>query len=215
MFYDGSLTGPQFLAALCCRLGVIPRHLDILPVVCGCGVTVTTPEKYFGHIFLCDKLSRITHTYRHNLVRDSIAMVARSFGITVSKEPTCYVYPDAKRRPDLLFHTLPTPIAIDVTIVSPEEGPGDAAKSAEERKVKTHQTHVEKLQHRFLPFALESFGLIGHKAYLLIDSLSRSLPSYSCHLFKKMMLQAVASAAARGRADTMYSAKHLRVMGFL
>jgi hypothetical protein len=157
----------------------------------------------------CDKFSRISHTHRHNIVRDTVAKVAREYGITVSKEPTVYPYDGGKkRRPDLLFMVFPTPIATDFTIVSPTEEPGAAAKKAEEEKTKIHQAACAALQHGFIPCAAESPGLLGQEAHRLIAKLAHSLQPSLRLQFQRRMTRALANGLAQGRAATMHSVRH-------
>jgi hypothetical protein len=137
-----------------------------------------------------------------------LANAARKFGITVTKEPTIYVYRDRKGRPDLLFHTHPKPVATDVTIVSAKEIPGDAAKTAEQEKTEDHQEATSRLQHDFIPFACEPHGLIGQEGHRLIQHLAKALLPQSRKAFIRYMLHTASTAIAIGRADTMYSARY-------
>ena len=209
MTYDDSLTPASFSAALAARLGVVPKSFKITPAVCDCGTTIANDDAYYGHIFKCDRASRTSHTHRHNLVRDSVARVAREFGITVSKEPTIYPYDGGKRRrPDLLFFVTPTPVATDFTIVSPAEEPGSAAAAADDDKIATHQAATAAMQHGFIPFAMESPGLIGKGAHRLIACLAQAIQPGLQQQFHRRMMRATANGLAQGRADTMFSARH-------
>jgi hypothetical protein len=171
--YDGSLSPSTYVANLCYRLGILPGHLRVAPIYCSCNkfFGIGSDQEWCMHVMRCDKASRISHTHRHNLVRDALATTARSFGMTVSKEPTVYPYDGGvHKRPDLLFMVKPTPIVTDVTIVSAfDDEPGAAARAAEAQKTLIHATACSRLEHQFVPFAMESSGFIGQEAFLNLN----------------------------------------------
>jgi hypothetical protein len=209
MFYDpkNALTPAQFVTALCIRLGVLPSYLKIHGSKCNCGYIYSTTDcDTIDHILTCDLATPVTHTTRHNEVRDAIIQTCRSYGITTSKEPTCFNYSDGKRhRPDALFHTLPLGTAIDVSMVStfPAE---DAIKMREQEKVKAHKEAMSSANCTFFPFVLATRGTIGPKAESFIRTIAQAVQPFQQRGFIRTIHHAVATAAARGRADSVITA---------
>ena len=105
LWYDNSLTPAEFVTAFCLRLGFVPPHLRLSPCKCDCGVVIACDADQIDHTMVCDRFTAISHYTRHNILRDEVARVASTFGITTTKEPTIYPYEAGKKRPDLLFHT--------------------------------------------------------------------------------------------------------------
>merc|ERR1711916_280153 len=86
---------------------------------CGNYVYDEDARETVDHILACDSSTPAGHTLRHNMVRDTIIHTARMYGITTTKEPTCFTYGDGHaRRPDALFHTQPLGLATDVSMTS-------------------------------------------------------------------------------------------------
>ena len=132
--------------------------------------------------------------------------VANSFGITCTKEPTCYEYPSNKRRPDILFHT-DVGIAVDVSIVSPELVPGEHLQVIEKQKTKDHHAAVNAKQHVFYPAVFEAYGLFGKSTVNLIAQLARYLPTVLQADFRREMRSSIANALAQGRASAIVGTK--------
>lgn len=209
LWYDGSMSPAEFCTAFCIRLGIVQRHLRVHPARCDCGATVTNDLEQIQHTFSCDQFTSTTHTRRHNMLRDEICRVCMSFGISAVKEPTCYAYEEGRKRPDILFATFRT-IATDVTIVKPHEKPGEAAKEADEKKRKEHRAAVERHQHVFIPGACEAYGLIGPSMVTLVKELANDLPISTQFIFKRTMMNAIASILARSRASGIYGTRYRR-----
>ena len=209
LWYDGSMSPAEFCTAFCIRLGIVQRHLRVHPARCDCGATVTNDLEQIQHTFSCDQFTSTTHTRRHNMLRDEICRVCMSFGISAVKEPTCYAYEEGRKRPDILFATFRT-IATDVTIVKPHEKPGEAAKEADEKKRKEHRAAVERHQHVFIPGACEAYGLIGPSMVTLVQELANDLPISTQFIFKRTMMNAIASILARSRASGIYGTRYRR-----
>ena len=206
MFFDraNSLTGTQFSTALAIRLGVMPRKLQIHGSKCNCGYLYTTDaHDTFDHIFTCDLATPIGHSTRHNRVRDAIVTTCRLFGITVTKEPTCFTYPDGHaRRPDVLLHTQPQSVAIDVSLTSCLPC-GDSIKRIEKEKAELHAHAVQATDCIFYPFVMATRGFIGKRALDLIGTAKRALMPYQQRYFVRQLHHAVATAAATGRSDAV------------
>jgi len=160
LFFRGKLTPAEFLAAFGVRLASLPRHLRVSPCTCACGQLIRNDCEQIEHTFACDRFTHYGHIPRHNRVRDTIIQVANAFTLRCSKESTCYEYQSNKKRPDVLFHT-ETGIAIDVSIVSPKQQPGEQLQSAEKNKINEPSTAVNNRQHIFHPAVFEVYGLFG------------------------------------------------------
>lgn len=206
MFYEAAdqLTPAQFCNALGIRLNIIPRHLQLISLKCNCGHLYTShDDESLHHVFTCGKATPNGFTYRHNLVRDTIINVARDFGITTSREPTCYTYSNGLRqRPDVLFHTEPNGIAIDVSLISVTHV-ADDIQEAEKKKTTTHRDAVQNANHVFFPFVMATRGTLGSGAEKLIRTLARAVQPYQQRTFSRRLHHAVAVAAAKGRSDAL------------
>jgi hypothetical protein len=206
LWYTGDLSPAEFIVAYSIRLGFLPSHARVWPVRCECGRLVDCDEAQISHALKCDRFTKITHTSRHNAVRDDMARVARSYGITVVKEPTVYEYQVGKKRPDLIFMTA-NPITTDITVVWPEEKAGDAAASAATRKSADHSAAVNKLGHTFIPAPFEAFGLFGEHVFKLISAIAADLPTQSQYNFKQDMRTAISTSLAKSRAASILGLK--------
>ena len=150
------MSDAQFRVALAVRFRKLPPHLKTPTFKCNCGEVVNGDVDIIDHCFRCDRSGPVTHTSRHNRVRDAIASVCRSYGIAVTTEPDSYVpfYPGTTHhRPDIAVHITPRTLVTDVTIVSPTSIPGEAARKAADEKIAHHKPAVEQLDHLFVPFA--------------------------------------------------------------
>jgi ribonuclease HI len=209
MFYDtaSTLTPNQFATALAIRLNVLPRQHWLVNYKCNCGYAYTADDRdSIDHVLLCDRSTPFGHTHRHNLVRDAIISAARHYGVTTSKEPTCFSYNNGhNQRPDALFHTEPLPIATDVSLVSGTPA-GEEIAAAEEKKVKTHKTATADGGAQFIPFVMATRGTLGPKASSFISSLSRAVQPFLKRSFERHLRHAVANAAAKGRSDALNAA---------
>jgi Reverse transcriptase (RNA-dependent DNA polymerase) len=202
-----SMSPKEFQMALAVRLRVLPRYIMSRPRVCNCGITLTSDDTFIEHVLTCDQSTRVTHTHRHNQVRDTIAAVARSYGIAVTVEPDFYAYPNtgARKRPDITFHT-PNVITTDVTIVKPHIELGHATQQAEQTKIKEHEQAVSAIGHTFIPFAMEVYGHRGISCTNLSKALKKQLPRHLQWTFEMDLNHAVSSALAKARAQSILSA---------
>ncbi|MCP3884729.1 MAG: hypothetical protein GY700_04485, partial [Propionibacteriaceae bacterium] len=209
MFYDAAstLTPNQFRTALAIRLNVLPRQYWLVNHKCNCGYAYGVDDRNsIDHIFLCDSATPCGHTHRHNLVLDAIITTARYYGITTSKEPTCFTYDSGRhQRPDALFHTQPLPIAIDVSLVSGTPA-SEHIQAAEENKNKTHKAATTNGGARFSPFIMATRGTLGSKAEDFISTLSHSVQPFLKQSFVRHLRHAVSNAAAKGRSDALTAA---------
>jgi hypothetical protein len=206
LWFDGKLTPAEFIAAYSIRLGTVPAHLQVFPCKCDCGSMVTTEPQQIVHTLSCDQFTTCTHSTRHNMVRDAIIREARLYGIACTSEPRCYTYATGKRRPDILFHTA-TPLVTDITIVSPNGDPGEAATAADEEKRQTHRSACVQRGHVFIPGACESYGLMGKGITSLIQMLAKDLPPQFQFEFHLSMTRCIATALAQSRAAALFGTK--------
>ena len=124
LFYGGSstmrLSESHFATALSIRMRQLPRHYDVSPTTCACGHLVATDSNAIDHALKCDRFTHITHGMRHNILRDAFCTLTRTYGITTTVEPRCFLYNSGRdERPDAIFH-LPKTIVTDFTIVTPK-----------------------------------------------------------------------------------------------
>lgn len=206
LWFHDAMSPSEFITAFCVRLGIVPKHLRLHPVKCPCSTMITCDTAQIDHTLRCDRFTKVTHSTRHNMVRDAMARVAMQYGISTIKEPTIYTYEAGRKRPDLLFQTS-VPIATDITIVMPDPTPMDAADRADKNKTKTHEDAVKALGHVFIPAAAEAYGLLGKGFTKLINALVRDLPPQYQWGFKCDFERAITTAMARSRATALYGAK--------
>jgi len=209
LFFDAqnALTPAQFATALSIRLGVIPHHLRLHSTKCNCGHIYTTDDtESIDHVLTCDMSCHVTHTMRHNMIRDAIVHTTRSYGITSTKEPTCFLYNDGKRhRPDALFHTSPQALVIDVSATSLYPVQEHIERISKE-KFDNHKEATRAAGCVFFPFVMATRGTLGASAENFINSISKAVQPFQQKGFSKQMHHAVATAAARGRADALMAA---------
>ncbi|MCP4902186.1 MAG: hypothetical protein GY906_34905 [bacterium] len=209
MFYEATstLTPAQFCNALSIRCNIVPSHLMLLNTKCNCGYHFgVNDQETIDHVLTCDQSTPLGHTYRHNLVRDAIIGATRQYGITTTKEPTCFIYNDGHRhRPDALFHTEPSGLAIDVSLVSTFPA-ASAIEEAEKRKSTCHDEAVAEINARFFAFVMATRGTLGPKAEKLINALTNAVQPFLKAGFKRHLRHVVANAAAKGRSDSLAAA---------
>jgi hypothetical protein len=209
LFYGGSstmrLSESHFVTALCIRMRQLPRHYDVSPTTCACGQLIATSSNAIDHALKCDRFTYITHGMRHNILRDAFCTLTRTYGVTTTVEPRCFLYTSGRdERPDAIFH-LPKTIVTDFTIVSPKDDVGAAASKAADNKITTHAAAVERLSMTFIPAACESYGHVDEKFHVLIKEIGKQLPNHLQWSFAREALHVVSSALAKGRALAIIS----------
>ena len=206
LFFDkaDTISPADFSTSLAMRLNILPQHLKLAGNKCNCGFIYNGDDSStVEHILKCDMSTPITHTTRHNMVRDAIVRHARTYGITTTKEPTIFTYKDGhKRRPDILFHTSPFSIAVDVTMIATDRVLADAEKE----KRNMHNEACAKQQCVFYPFAMNSRGTLGKAAEELIKSLTKAIQPALHQIFAMELHHCVSVAAAKGRAHALLAA---------
>ena len=198
---------------LCLRLRILPE-VTSKPIVCNCGVSSLTDGEFIDHALLCDHAARFGRVHRHGEVQRALVMVARAYNILSTIEPGFYTYESGKlNRPDITFYVRP-PLAIDVSIVSPDFEVDVAASRAAREKVTKHSKAVEGFGHAFLPFVMEVYGHQHESCSQVYSRLSYELEPATRSGFVRDMKNAVSAALARGRVKTLVSAIALQRASF-
>lgn len=224
------LSVSHYKTALAIRCKLIPECLkqDLDRTVrCGCNQLVSlrnhTPQQELDmqeagnvitpilpHIIKCPHLHRVHYVDRHDFVKNAIRYVANRYGIRTHVEPTFYHYASGQHnRPDITFCIQNRPyVAIDITVVQPVDSTdisaiGNAASLAAKEKVNKHQAAVSQMNHRFIPFALETTGHMDVGCFLLFNTLKHSVPFASRVHFMRDMRGAVSTAMAQYRATVL------------
>ena len=197
------LTPAQFTTALAIRIGTLPSFLHITGNKCNCGYVYSDPDSTTSHILRCDMATPITHTIRHNRVRDGIATTLRSYGLTTTTEPRCFTYDSGKsQRPDIMVHTQPCATVTDVSLVDEEVN----LKTIEDEKIKIHQKTINKQNGLFIPLVMHTRGTIGLKGEQFIRMTCKAvLPVFQKALHRELH-HCIAIEAAKGRADAVMAA---------
>jgi hypothetical protein len=202
------LEGAEFIMAMCIRLRTLPRGLDF-PRACteSCKQQpMGSVDDFINHALRCKYLSSYPQASRHNRIRDTLAAVVRTYGISVTLEPTFYHYTcKEQRRPDIVFHTT-VAVATDVSVVHPAEAPRVAAVAAAALKVRDHKEAVTRENHKFFPFVLETFGYMHESCQQLIDELKKSISPHLRQEFEFDVKRSVSCALARARVATIRGA---------
>ena len=197
------LTPAQFTTALAIRIGTLPSFLRITGNKCNCGYIYSDSDSTTSHVLKCDMATPITHTIRHNRVRDGIATTLRSYGLTTTTEPRCFTYDSGKsQRPDIMVHTQPCATVTDVSLVDEEVN----LKAIEEEKIKIHQKAINKQNAIFVPLVMHTRGTIGSKGETFIRTICKAvLPVFQRALHRELH-HCIAIEAAKGRADAVMAA---------
>jgi hypothetical protein len=200
LFYEtrNAISPSQFCTALAIRLGLLPQHLSLTGSKCNCGFVYLDQDDSISHILKCDMATPITHTTRHNLVRDAIAACARSFGLSATTEPRFFSYANGKhQRPDITIHTQPFSTTTDVTLVDENV----SLEESEKQKSETHRDACAKLSSIFIPFAMHTRGTIGTQAEKFMRTISKAvIPSLQPQFIRELR-HCVAIAAVIAAVD--------------
>jgi hypothetical protein len=207
------LSPGEFQIALALRLSTLPAFACPEPfphhVPCSCGRGPVSRDGFVDHALRCAQFTSYAQTLRHNDVRDAMAAVARSYGVTTTVEPRFYDYDDSGgvlRRPDITFH-LPRRLTTDVTVVMP----GLVEKAAAE-KDKDHTMAVARMGDTFVPFAMDVFGFRHDSCFRLVDAMAVQLPAFLRRPFRFDMWSAVSCALAKARALAVLSSLRRHVL---
>ena len=194
----GAIKSEDFTTAVAMRLGVTPDKLKIAPAICNCGERLDTDQQVLSHVQKCDKSSGISHTTRHNRLRDTMCETIQRYGITVNREPLAYkgLYENGHERPDLLIQTLQQAIAVDLKITKVQ----DLAKGEKEKK-KIHEKAVKQLKHKFFPALFTPNGGMGQGVIKLMHEIRRSIHSAMRSSFIFDFKRSLACSLATSRAE--------------
>jgi hypothetical protein len=162
------------------------------------------------HIIKCSSLHKVHYVERHDYVKNALRYVANRYGIRTHVEPTFYHYASGQHnRPDITFCVQNRGyITTDITVVQPvdstdETSIGVAATLAASAKVAKHSAAVSLMNHRFIPFAMETTGHMDVGCFTLINTLKHSVPFASRLAFVRDMRGAVSTAMAKYRAEVL------------
>jgi ribonuclease HI len=210
MFYSKTAYMPPaaFIGALCIRLNIVPRHArHLLNSKCNCGAQLgINAAEAIDHVLLCDRATPVTHTTRHNAVRDEVVRTLRAWGLTTTKEPTVYSYPGGQhRRPDALVHTDPVKLATDFSFTSRLPAV-DAIAEVQELKKTIHTAPVTQAGHQFISFVAHTRGTLGPQAEKFIRECSRALAPHQRYAFIRELKHRTSVAIATARADALAAA---------
>lgn len=202
-----TLSTPQYAIALAVRCGLVPDHIvqRTGPTIrCGCDKLITVRTELAKHTATCTKLATITFTHRHTFVKDAIQHTLARHGILCHNEPKFYNFNGVDKRPDLTVR-LTNPIAIDVTVVAPKsnsiEDVGKAAAEAAKNKIEKYTEGVEKSNHKFLPFAVETTGHFHDDCFRFAHLCKNEVTFYERFKFINELFGSVSLALAKFRAD--------------
>ena len=167
-------------------------------VTCACGERMNEDIEVSNHVMKCDKSSSISHTTRHNRIRDTFCQVVQRFGYPVSREPTCYkeFYTSTHERPDIIFHLPKTNLVTDVKITKVQ-----SFTDAEKEKRKIHEAAVKNLHHTFIPAIFSPDGGMSKGTIKIINVIKQSLPAYMKNYFELEMRRMLACSLAISRAE--------------
>lgn len=227
------LTPQQYRNALAFRMKLIPSvfanaigedyiqcQCEQQPLMCIRNLTKDRQEEadksgqfvpLLKHLIKCPKLHQQYDSIRHDYVKNAIRRIAETYGITVHSEPSFYNYVGGfENRPDLTF-SIPTQrhaIATDITIVQPHPDPGVEfigrnAMEAANNKIIKHADAIHMMDHRFIPFALETTGHFDRGARVLFSELKNAVPFALKLNFLRDMYGAVSTALAQYRAEIL------------
>jgi hypothetical protein len=104
-----------------------------------------------------------------------------------------------------MFHTLPNNLVIDVSLVSTHPAQ-ESITNAEQQKFNTHLEATRCQSCVFFPFVMATRGTLGTQAEKFIRTLIKTVQPHMQYYFRRSLAHAVASAAARGRADAISAA---------
>ena len=144
----------------------------------------------------------ITHSVRHNLVRDAIVACARSFGLSATPEPRYFTYDNGKMRPDITVHTQPFSTTTDLTLVDETV----SLEEAEKHKTAIHKDACAKQSSIFIPFAMHTRGTTGPQAEKFMRTIAKALMPSLQQQFIRELRHSVAIAAAKGRSNAIIAA---------
>ena len=209
LFYTGredDLTPKEYKIALSLRLGCLPSSVN-LPVACRCQQVISSAAQMIHHAMACPegkmlKDSGISFTSRHEVIkREALLKIPRMYGIGCVAEPKTFqsYYGSGKRgRPDVQYESFP-PIVIDLSVVhtSLDKQEGYSAQQKAQQKENKHGEAVRAGGATFVPFIMETEGLLHYGAVEVIKALSRQLAYHMRHSFINDMKRTLSVALAK------------------
>jgi hypothetical protein len=225
------------------RCGLPITIISNRPRVEYCTCTRRTPLLPDGRHCLAGNCNRYyLVSQRHNMVSAALAKALRYAQVPCKIEQRSHLREadagrltigicDIKTDPWPTQHGQGHPVAIDVTVVQPEETaalPGAGAAEAERGKEELYQQPIDHAT-EFVPFALEHFGRPGQQALQFVDRIS-TLPTvfrglqdqgYRTHdprtgkpyriivnMYKTWIMQRISTALMQGMAACIHERLH-------
>lgn len=216
----------EFQIAMAIRCGTLPTHIlhRMTSTSCNCNNRFTWSSSdghaaLIDHVLRCPSAAEYHAANRHTSLKSAVASVLREFGWSVQNEPNYYDYspplPASSQPPagaETLRHAHQRPdltvlagkcIATDFVVSCQQGKLGAHAAAAAEIKKRTHTSAVERMQHTFIPFAVETHGHLDKSATQFINEVMSALPSYVQFHFRIRMLHAVSTALAKARVKSI------------
>ena len=221
LFYTGrsdDLTPPVYKIALCARLGMLHEKVTY-PITCECGIVIENDTEFIKHTLCCSQgkftaKTGANYIRRHDTVKnEALVAIPRMYGIPCTPEPDIYgMYYnpdlDTKRRPDVEYHTVARHLAIDLSIVYPEEEAieGNRARAKANEKVKAHSKAVEAVGHIFAPFIMETTGYLHPDAIQVIKFLKNQLQPWLRPFFHRDIMRALSMSLTKQKVEAIVQA---------
>lgn len=170
------MSDEAFSQAVRHRLGIQPTdNQQLLRKECACGKSL---EKDPFHLHACMKHRHGVHV-RHNILRDTLASLAKQCGAVVRVEPLL-PNPNPIRnpqapvlRPDLLVITPHSSTMIDVSVVCTSCTSAPSTTDRARRKTAKYEAMAKHNNCKFTPAVLESHGRISLETQKLLKEWSR------------------------------------------
>ena len=112
-----------------------------------------------------------------------------------------------KRRPDVEYHLFKH-VAVDLSIVKPDDEPGSKAQTVANKKVSAHKAAVEAMGHIFVPVIIETTGYVHADTLELINVLANHLHPWMKPFFRRDMFRALSVSLQRQKTLAVTVAAH-------
>ena len=170
-----------------------------------CRANIDTDQKYIEHLFSSCEDNKPFYTRRHNQLRDQLASVMRSYGVSVETEPTRFSnsYADGRRhRPDLLVHQLSL-AATDFSIANTTKSNDDKSEVQVSalKKRREHYDACSKNETTFHPYVVSIHGWLDNRCWRFIQLVASQMQYELRNEFIFNMLQTTSTSLAKSRAD--------------
>ena len=170
-----------------------------------CQETIDNDQKYIAHLFSSCSASSGNYVRRHNRLRDQIASVMRTYGVSVETEPTMFSnsYADGKaNRPDLLV-VQAAMSATDFSIANTTKSGDDKSevRVSANLKRRKHYNACNKHDTNFYPYVVSIHGWLDHGCWRFIHHVATQMAFELRDEFIFNVLQTTSLSLAKSRAD--------------